>query len=168
MDENEIKKRLKNGDIAALEVVYREFSDKLYSYALWLSKSAATAEDEVSDVFIKLYNYISGGRQVNSIKSFLYVSLRNALYDNFKLSVRYTTIDHSINSSSDMNQRLIVEEALNKLSLDEREVILLHHYGGFLHREIALILDIPEGTIRWRYSKALKKLRTMLGGTYND
>lgn len=55
-------------------------------------------------------------------------------------------------------------EAIHKLSPAFREVILLHYYQGFGIAEISAMLDLPEGTISSRLSRARKKLETLLKG----
>lgn len=55
-------------------------------------------------------------------------------------------------------------EAIAKLPNGFREVILLHYYQGYAINEIALILDLPEGTISSRLSRGRKKLQEILEG----
>ena len=55
-------------------------------------------------------------------------------------------------------------EAVSKLNPTFKEVILLHYYQGFGISEIARMLDLPEGTISSRLSRARKKLEGMLKG----
>ena len=56
-----------------------------------------------------------------------------------------------------------VEDALARLSLDEREVVLLRNHEGMKFREIAETLDITESTAKSRMRYALEKLANMLG-----
>ncbi|MBR2974450.1 MAG: RNA polymerase sigma factor, partial [Clostridia bacterium] len=54
-------------------------------------------------------------------------------------------------------------EILNKaLSLDERQVVVLHAVAGYKHREIAQIVGKPIGTVTWVYKNALAKLKKYL------
>jgi RNA polymerase sigma factor, sigma-70 family len=173
MTENEqiIISKLQLGDVAALETVYKEYADKLYSFALSISKNKEIAEDVTANVFIKLYTYLSNGNGIGNLKSFLYTSVRNAVYDNFKYSSRNIPLpedDIFVDDTTDMSRQVIIKEALDTLPADEREITLLYCYGGFLHKEIADILDIPEGTVRWKYRKALNTLKSRLGGIFDD
>jgi len=163
--------RLQKGDITALEHVYKEYADKLYSFAISISKKKETAEDAVADVFVMLYSYLSSGRRVDNLKAFLYTSVRNTVYDNFKLSSRnlpFPDDDVFVDNTLDMSEKLMIYDALNRLPSDEREIALLYGYEGFLHRKIAAILDIPEGTVRWKYRKAITTLKSILGGAAGD
>ena len=67
-----------------------------------------------------------------------------------------------------MDDRLEKQELLNavhRLPTDFRDVILLHYYQGFGIAEIAQTLNVPEGTISSRLSRARKKLEEMLKGS---
>lgn len=44
---------------------------------------------------------------------------------------------------------------LNRLPPEEREIVLLKAVAGLAHREIAAMLGVPEGTVRWKYGRAL-------------
>lgn len=171
MNENDITVRLQNGDITVLELVYKEYADKLYSFALSISKSKETAEDAVADVFVMLYAFLSGGKQVNNLKSFLYTSVKNATYDKLKFASRNISLpedDIFIDDDLDMSEKLATRDALDRLPSDEHEIVLLYCCESFLHKEIAEILDMPEGTVRWKYRKAISKLKTILGGASDD
>ena len=47
---------------------------------------------------------------------------------------------------------------MKSLNPDEREIVIMHVFWGYKHREISKILDIPLGTVTWKYQKALQKL----------
>jgi len=63
----------------------------------------------------------------------------------------------------DENLRLLYE-AMHKLRTPEYMVIVLHYIQGLSYREMAHVLDESVGTIKWRTSRALKKLKTFLTG----
>ena len=58
----------------------------------------------------------------------------------------------------------LLYEALRGLDSSEYIAIVLHYIQGFSFREMAGVLDEPAGTIKWRTSQALKKLRAILTG----
>lgn len=110
-------------------------------------------------------------REVNSLKAFLYASVRNAAYDRLKASSRNDPLpEDDINESNtpDISENVAITLSLERLPSDEREIVLLHCYEGFLHRETADLLDIPEGTVRWKYRNAISKLKCWIGGVDDD
>jgi RNA polymerase sigma-70 factor (ECF subfamily) len=60
--------------------------------------------------------------------------------------------------------RRLVYEAMLRLESSEYLVVLLHYIEGLSFREIAGVLDEPVGTVKWRTSRALKRLRQYLTG----
>lgn len=55
-----------------------------------------------------------------------------------------------------------VSQALAHLSESDREVIVQHLYGGLAFREIAVLLELPLGTVTTRYQRAMVRLRGLL------
>ena len=59
---------------------------------------------------------------------------------------------------------MVLSSVLEKLSDDERQVVMLHAISGLKHREIAEMLGIPQATVISKYNRALGKLRALMGG----
>src|SRR5262249_51873003 len=62
--------------------------------------------------------------------------------------------------ADDEAQRLY--RALYSLDVPERTVLVLHYLQGLSYREMALVLDEPTGTVKWRTGEALHRLRALL------
>ena len=65
-------------------------------------------------------------------------------------------------STLSADDRLMVRACMEQLRDDERKVLLLHAVAGFRHREIAEFLDLPLSTVLSKYTRASKKLRTIM------
>jgi RNA polymerase sigma-70 factor (ECF subfamily) len=66
--------------------------------------------------------------------------------------------------SSDLDLKEAAEEiaaALERLPVEQREVVELRIYGGLTFREIAEVLAVPQGTVATRYRTALQRLRAL-------
>lgn len=59
----------------------------------------------------------------------------------------------------EVEDKMYIEDLLNSLKEDEKEIILLHVFGGYRYHEIASILGLNENTVRSKESRAMKKLR---------
>lgn len=166
-NEPEILGRLQHGDITALEAVYTEYGSALYAFSLSICKSRETAEDAVEELFVMLYQYLSAGKPITNLKSFLFTACRNKTLDLLRDAPRNVPLpddDVLIKLELPLEEKTAVRFALEKLPPDEREIVLLHCSAGFLHREIAEILNLAEGTVRWKYRKAIATLKSQLGG----
>jgi DNA-directed RNA polymerase specialized sigma24 family protein len=58
--------------------------------------------------------------------------------------------------------RLDVVNALLQLAEVERQIVVLHDMAGLTHAEVAAELELPAGTVRWRYRVALARLRPLV------
>ena len=61
-------------------------------------------------------------------------------------------------------ERTALRAALDGLSDEERQIVLLHAAAGLKHRETGQLLDLPLATVLSKYHRAIKKLRTLLEG----
>ena len=59
--------------------------------------------------------------------------------------------------------RMMLEKMFEILSLDERNLIILHDVSGLKHKEIAELLDMPLGTVLARYNRSIRKLQKGFG-----
>lgn len=61
-----------------------------------------------------------------------------------------------------VEDRMMLQAAFSKLSVEERNIIMMHLASGLKHREIAEILEKPLSTVLSRYNRALKKMKEEL------
>ncbi len=165
LDEKQIVKRLAEGDIMSLEVLYNEYGSQVYSYALSLTKSKELAEDAVTDAFIQTYEYVRKTKEVKSLKALVYTICRNKAFDEMKYRSRIQEMpeDWQIpDGAFPMDEKIAVRSAVNALPSPEKDIVILYCVHELKHKEIAKVLGIPEGTVRWKYRNALKTLKQSL------
>lgn len=172
-------KKLSEGDVKSLEWLYNELKTPVYAFALSMVRSKAAAEDILQDTFIKVYEKASLYKQGNP-KAWVLSITRNLSLDWIRRSKTFCPKEDeellnliSTNSPGDISSLKIIDKmevtsALLKIDDMEREIIVLHVIGGLKHIEISRLLEIPEGTVRWKYRKALSKLSKFLGGENNE
>ena len=71
---------------------------------------------------------------------------------------RLADADKADSASYEFSENTALEYMMRSLNGEEREIVLLHVFWGYKHREIAKKLNLPLGTVTWRYNKAIKKL----------
>lgn len=167
---NEIKKK----DKSALEMLYRETSAGVYSFALSLLKNREDAEDVLQEVYLSIYKNAGSYHHRGKPMEWIMTVTRNLCYS--KLRSRRIQEPLSDDSAvdygmmSDTDDRILLLQSLNTLEDDERRVVILHAVAGLRHREIATVLGIPTSTVSSRYNRALKKMRNILtqGGVQHE
>jgi RNA polymerase sigma-70 factor, ECF subfamily len=156
-----------------------EYIDGLYSYALVLTRNRAEAEDLVQETYVRAIQAMDRLRADSNVKSWLFTILRNLWLNQLR---RRRTTPQLIEIDSEENTTEIAEEnskdpyasyvskveseqvrkAIEELSVNFREIILLREYEELSYQEIADILNCPPGTVMSRLGRARARLKTLL------
>ncbi len=163
--------RIRNGDKAALKEIYEAYNGYIFHLFLSLTGNHQDAEDLGIEFFIKLWNlgdkYIPGSGH----RRWLTVIARNQALDFLRsrgrelpleaeeMAVHIDKASGEDNAYDEVIENMSVQEALAGLEPSEREIVHMKVIGQLTFRHIAGILNIPMGTVTWRYQQAVKKLR---------
>ena len=161
---DQLMNRLKKKDMSALKDIYEAYSGYVYHIVFSIIGQKEDSEDIASDVFVSLFEKAGQFHTGGSHKGYLATIARNKAYDFMKKQSRVIVDDEFLDVASDETEddivrRIDVEDLLNRLSPEERQIVHLHFFGGLKFCEIASILGIPEGTVNWKYSNIKKVLR---------
>ena len=161
----------------ALAEVYRRHAGAVFALARRLLTDRTLAEEIVQEVFLRLWNdpdrfdpdrgslrsYLLAqchGRSVDLIRSESSRRRREEKELTLAAEAGYD-LEHEV---WDMAVADRVKNALRELPDGEREAILLAYFGGHTYREVADLLDTPEGTVKSRIRAGLKRMRGELSG----
>lgn len=170
---NELVTLAKNGDAEAFGELYELYYKEMYCYACYVTGSEAMAQDAVSDAVLSAFRQISSLKNSKAFKGWLFKILcaackRYYTENEKKKSLVYLDDENGGHEEpADIGSiELSVElrKALEELSAEEREIVLLSVLGNYKSHEIADILDIPSSTVRSKLKRSLKKLRNSLDG----
>ena len=160
----------------------REYLDSLYSYALVLSRNRTEAEDLVQETCLRALRAMERLRPDSNVKSWLFTILRNIWLNQLRQRKNVPDVvdldsdehgaDRAVDSSKDPYaayvsdlEREQVQDAIEQLPLEFREIILLREYEELSYEEIAAMLQCPVGTVMSRLARARSKLRDLLLAT---
>ena len=155
------------------------YMDGLYGYAMVLTGDATAAADLVQETYVRATEPMGPLREDSNVKACLFTILRNIALKQARqqptsprlpeLDADENTADLVIETAKDLHALSVstvevkqVREAIMRLPLKFREVILLREYGELSYQEIATLLDCPLGTVMSRQTRARSKLRTLL------
>ena len=180
LSDNELIHSFTSGNVNALEVLVLRHKEKLYTSIYFLVKDKYLAEDIFQDVFIRIIDTIRSGRYTEEGK-FLPWAMRiahNLCVDHFRKIKRTPTIRNSedqdifevLNFTEDSAEdKMIksqshsrVKDMLDLLPEDQREVIILRHYGDMSFKEIASVTNCSINTALGRMRYGLINLRKMM------
>ncbi len=166
----------KSGDTAALNLLWKNNYKALVYFADQLVRNNLLSEDIVSETFVKLWKLRENFESVPSIRSFLYVTVRNTCYDLLPSQEIHTRIHKEILYTSDytaeMNRDdydMMYAEYIQQLYVQVqhlpercREIFNLYFFGRQTTKEIAALLNISEQTVRNQKTKAVAILKSAL------
>lgn len=160
----------RQGDPAALSVLYDEFGAWLYRLAYRVTGSHEDAEDVVQDVFVGLPEALGRYDERGQFDAWLKrVTLRVALMrlrsSNRRREVRLDAAADVLAQDRDAAAAADVQSAIHALPDRLRLVLVLKELEGYSHGEVAEALGITVGASRVRLLRALKVLRRRLGGS---
>ena len=135
---------------------------RLYRIARTMLRSSADCEDAVQDALLKAWAGRDGLRNEDWFETWLIRILINECKGFYRRKERRETEIPNNLSYEDCRDPGFME-ALMALDPKHRIVIELRYIEGYSIRETALILGIPEGTVKWRLNRAREALRRELG-----
>jgi RNA polymerase sigma-70 factor (ECF subfamily) len=162
------------GDAQAFESIYRLYSNDVYTVACQLLGNAVAAEDVLHDVFVGLARRAGDLKLVGGLRAYLVRACYHRVCDVGQQENRTATLgaarlrawrDGQMSPEEIAVRReaaRTVDTALAALPAEQREVVVLRHYGGLRFREIAEMLDASINTVQSRHRYALDALRQQL------
>jgi len=162
---------LARGEREVLAALYTEFGEMVFRTARRLTGNRADAEDVTQEVFVRLALTVAGfSGDAERFPAWLRrIAVRTSLM-RLRSGRRRREVDvegvAALVSSADRTlERLSLETALTRLSLEHRTVFLLKEVEGYDHREIAELLGITVSNSEVRLHRARRQLRELLGGS---
>jgi RNA polymerase sigma-70 factor (ECF subfamily) len=162
------------GSVEAYNLLISRWEKRVYNYLLRLTANREDALDLTQDVFLKAYQNLRKLDDPGRFAPWLYRIAHNEAYSMFRKRRPEADVDEIEPESTEtgitvggssvfpIELSLAVAGALDRLSPDQREAIVLKIYQGFKFEEMAEILSCPVSTIKSRLYTALELLKTEL------
>lgn len=157
------------GDHDAFAAIVAAATTRLFALACLILRDSDRAEDAIQEAFVRAWREIPRLRDADRFDAWLRRLVVNACYDESRRVTRraevslFSVMDRSVaDTSAAMAQSDRVERAFRQLPLDQRTVLVLQHYQGLSHTEIADTLGIPVGTVKSRVRYGVSSMRAAL------
>lgn len=176
-DSSAVLARAQAGDDAAFDAIVQHYETELRGIALFLTGQSSDADDVLQETFIAAYEGLSAFEARASLKTWLTrILFRRAARHVRSQRVRRAAqplqlsqasreiLNGAVQGSSTagLEIRQDVLEALQMLDAEHREVLVLRELQGLSYREIAAVLEIPDGTVESRIYRARQELKERL------
>jgi len=173
----DLLRRAGRGDQAAFGELYDALSPLVYGVVLKVVRDPSHAEEVAQEVFVELWRLaarfdgtkgsartwaatLAHRRAIDRVRS--EQATRNRQDRDANQAVRqHDTVADEVEASMD---QVRVRRAMSRLSDIQREAVELAYFGGHTYREVAVLLDVAEGTVKSRIRDGMIRLRDELGG----
>lgn len=154
--------------------IYDKYADAIFRYCFFKTSDRQTAFDISQETFMKLWEYMISGKQIENIKAFMYRVAGNTIIDNYrkKKSISLEMIlDKGFDARSETDTKLEMEkisdgeQAMRLLRTMEDKyckVLMFRFVDDLSIKEIAQVLGETENNISVRISRGLDKLKKLL------
>jgi len=168
-----------SGDQKSYEILVKRYQKRVHRLAQRLVRDADAADDVAQKAFIRAYYALSRYEQGRNFYFWLSKIAVNLALNHLSREKRLvalpeddTNLDPALSTDptaeADASQlKARIGEAIEKLPLHQRSVLLLRAQEGLSYQEIARNLDISIGTVMSRLSRARQALKELLGDTVN-
>jgi RNA polymerase sigma factor (sigma-70 family) len=156
----------------AIEVLHREFSSRLFAYAMSMLRNREDAEDAVQTTFMNAYNSLTDGRVPRQEASWLFRIARNVCLNRIRTHTRKPAgsldgidIASSRGVEDQLDQHLhavALRVALERLPEQQRKAIVLRELQGASYAEIAEALDTTQGAVESLIFRARRQLASSI------
>lgn len=165
----------RKGDRPAFEKIYYQHVNLLYDYGVRMTRDAPLVEDCIQDLFSDLWEKRMQMNAVDSVKSYLLVSVRRRIIRKLSstrqntLPIRLELIACSQDFTPSMLDTISEEQqaqlayAFSKLSDKQKEVIYLRFYNQLSYEEIAEVMSVQVKAIYKLMARAMQVLRMHIG-----
>jgi RNA polymerase sigma factor (sigma-70 family) len=177
LSDQELMKLVQAGDFSPASEIFDRYSGRIYNFALRFLKNSEAAEDATQEVFVKMLKHANQFHGDAKLSTWLFSITANWCRDHLRKA------DNKSKESDDVlvtlpsplelgPERLLetrqneqrVQRALEALTPEQREAILLSRYQGLSYAEIAQIAGCSEGAVKTRVFRAMETLKRVLTG----
>ncbi len=166
---------LQEGDDGVYAFIYKKYAQSLFSYGMKFSTNRAIVQDCIQDVFVKIYNNRSTLSGTDNIQLYLFIALKNSLFNVFqktKDQYHIDTIEPIFYTDYTIEQKLIDEELdyeikqkvlfmLESLSPRQREIIHYRFIEGMTVQDICQIMDMNYQSVQNLLQRSIKRIRNV-------
>lgn len=166
LDDCQLLDRLRRDDGAAFESLYNKYWKRLYDFAYSKTRDTNVAEEILQDLFVTVWEKRES-LQVANFQSYLFAAVRNRVIDHYKEKI-FSELEN-IETPSAPDYPIFLDEleaamqvAIAKLPEKTRQIFLLNRFENKTARQISAQLHIPERTVEYHITQALRALRILL------
>jgi len=166
--------QIKNRNEQAFARFYDTYRVQIYRFLYFKVSTEDVAQDLVNDTFIRIFNYLKNGQEIDNLRALLYKTARNLTIDFYRSRGRGEMpidefIEETVSTEQDIEKHVDIKieleniaESVKKLPEPYKEVILLRFIDGLSFEEISQAIDKSPENCRMIAHRGLRKIKLML------
>lgn len=181
INEKELVSRAKQGDKRAFEEIVGLYEKKVFSTIYYMVKDENDVEDIAQEVFIKIYKNLNNFKEKSSLYTWIYritinvcidklKSKKDVIYIDEKVQTEDGEVDIELEDKSKGPEKIVEENdlkerltnAIRKLPIEQRTMIVLRDIKGFTYMEIAEMTKTNLGTVKSKINRSRQALKEIL------
>ena len=177
LNDQDLMRIVQSGDYSPASEIYDRYSGRIYNFAFWFLKNSEAAEDATQEVFVKMMKHANQFHGDAKLSTWLFSITANWCRDYLRKADNKSKESEDVLISLPAPSELApdrnlerreserrVQRALQSLTAEQREAILLSRYQGLSYAEIAQIAGCSEGAVKTRVFRAMETLKKILTG----
>ena len=177
LSDQELMRIVQAGDFSPASEIYDRYSTRIYNFAFRFLRNAEAAEDATQEVFVKMLKHANQFHGDAKLSTWLFSITANWCRDYLRKADNKAKDGEDVlitlpmpadqSPHRDLERReseLRIQKALQALTPEQREAILLSRYQGLSYAEIAQISGCSEGAVKTRVFRAMETLKKALSG----
>lgn len=165
--------KVRDGDLDKMSLLFERYKKPLFGFFYHMNKDAALSEDLVQNVFLRILKYRYLFRGDGDFRTWMFHIARNVSHDHFrknKVAAKDSLETWQDRLGSDENRSAGIQReeemhllsmAMDRLSEDKREILVLSKFQDKKYKEIGEILGCTEGAVKVKVFRALQDLKEM-------
>jgi len=177
LSDQDLMRIVQAGDYSPASEIYDRYSGRIYNFAFRFLKNAEAAEDATQEVFVKMMRHANQFHGDAKLSTWLFSITANWCRDHLRKADNKAKEAEDVLISLPTPPELApdrtlerreteqrVQRALQLLTPEQREAILLSRYQGLSYAEIAQVAGCSEGAVKTRVFRAMETLKKALTG----
>jgi RNA polymerase sigma-70 factor (ECF subfamily) len=164
--------KVRDGNLQLLGLLFERYQSPLLNFFLRLTSNRHLSEDLVQDVFFRILRFRHTFRDDTPFTTWMYQIARNVRVDAFRKRKPESEFQEGFESPADAapspadlasanQEEAILRQAMQRLSEDQRELLILTRYQNLKYEQVAQLLDCQPGTVKTRVFRAMQELKQL-------
>lgn len=171
-DEDIVRAIIEEGKTEMFSILYDRYADKVYRKCISFAHDREIAQDMVQDVLLKVFTQLGKFKGKSRFSTWLYAITYNFCVEHYRKSSRMRTVDidegPDLANIDDNEDELLgsraqtLKFALNRVSAEEKVLLLMKYQDDTPIRDIMDTLEISESAVKMRLSRARKRVKQII------